>query len=324
MIHLFATRVGARDTLHPYLRDWAGEMRPRLAVHLYEEALRWPPFGAGTFIFTDLERLNAYQMEVVRGLRDQLLAHHPHCRILNDPREVLLRLPLLNALHAAGINDFNAYPVDQLPKTHRMPVFLRSAADHSGSRTPLLEDQGSRDRALLGYVMSGLPVEQAILVEFCDTRDSGGIYRKYAAFRFGGRIIPAHVIFSREWVAKDGEPFDAAQREEEEDYVHTNPHREALLDIFERGHIQYGRIDYSLLNGRIQVWEINTNPILLKERAVYEEEAPQAIPLKETLAVTIRDCLRALDDVEAIPDVPPLRPSFKIVLRPPGEPSRDR
>jgi hypothetical protein len=44
------------------------------------------------------------------------------------------------------------------------------------------------------------------------------------------------------------------------EYLQAHPHEAELRKIFDLANIEYGRIDYSLLNGKIQVWEINTNP----------------------------------------------------------------
>jgi hypothetical protein len=49
---------------------------------------------------------------------------------------------------------------------------------------------------------------------------------------------------------------------EEIEYVRTNPHRERLERIFDVAGVEYGRIDYSLAQDRIQTWEINLNPII--------------------------------------------------------------
>jgi hypothetical protein len=49
---------------------------------------------------------------------------------------------------------------------------------------------------------------------------------------------------------------------EELEYILGNPHKEELLAISELARVDYGRIDYSIMNGKLQVWEINTNPSL--------------------------------------------------------------
>jgi hypothetical protein len=50
--------------------------------------------------------------------------------------------------------------------------------------------------------------------------------------------------------------------EEELEYVRTNPHRAQLEEIFTIAGVGYGRIDYSLLDGAVQTWEINLNPTI--------------------------------------------------------------
>jgi hypothetical protein len=46
--------------------------------------------------------------------------------------------------------------------------------------------------------------------------------------------------------------------------VATRPHDAGVRRIFEKANIEYGRIDYGVCrDGRIVVWEINTNPMVL-------------------------------------------------------------
>jgi hypothetical protein len=46
------------------------------------------------------------------------------------------------------------------------------------------------DKALLALRIRGYDREDLLVVEFCDTSDADGIFRKYAAFRVGNAIIP--------------------------------------------------------------------------------------------------------------------------------------
>jgi hypothetical protein len=46
---------------------------------------------------------------------------------------------------------------------------------------------------------------------------------------------------------------------EEQVYVMDNPHRAQLAEIFALAKVEYGRIDYSMKEGRVQSWEINLN-----------------------------------------------------------------
>ena len=77
------------------------------------------------------------------------------------------------------------------------------------------------------------------------------------------RILPRHLFFSRHWVVKDWSVLDDALLREEQQYLATNPHERQLREIFAAARIEYGRIDYSLRDGEMQVWEINTNPIII-------------------------------------------------------------
>ncbi|MDP2131983.1 MAG: hypothetical protein Q8J99_00060 [Sulfuritalea sp.] len=294
MIYFLVTNFGAH-TFSEYIPDWAGELGPQLQVHTYESLLRWPPPVTASYIFSDLERLTHAQLEIVRDFADHLEKTLPGARILNHPQHALRRIDLLAQLHAAGINRFRAHPLTRLPADLRFPVFLRFARRHDGPCTPLLADRQALVLAAAQLALAGNRLDEILAVEFCDTRHADGWFRKYSAFRIGDRVIAAHLIFSDVWVAKDGEPLTAALRAEEMSFIESNPHEGELRRIFDLARIQYGRIDYSLLGDRPQVWEINTNPILLKTRATYEAEAPQAIPLKEALAKTLRSSLAAIN-----------------------------
>jgi hypothetical protein len=109
-----------------------------------------------------------------------------------------------------------------------------------------------------------------VVVEYCDTSDEDGLFRKYSAFRVGDAIIPRHVFFSKQWIQKfpSNQIVNDEQVYEERQYLDANPHEHELMDLFEAANIQYGRIDYGLCNNQIQVWEINTNPLLISEKSM--------------------------------------------------------
>ena len=135
-----------------------------------------------------------------------------------------------------------------------------------------------------------------MVVEYCETKDSAGYYRKYSAFRIDDQIIPGHLIFNDEWLVKDGRPpFEESHVLEKEKYLEENPHKEKILEIFNLAGVSYGRIDYSMLNGSIQTWEINTNPVLNKPRKEIMEKQKELLPAKEKLAIKIEDALMAVN-----------------------------
>src|SRR5205823_7718946 len=92
-------------------------------------------------------------------------------------------------------------PSDQ-PTQHRFPVFIRDEGDHGGSLTTLLYSTSEVSDALAQLLKEGRNARQLLIVEFCDTADASGVYRKYSVFTIAGKVIPRHLIFSRNWVLK--------------------------------------------------------------------------------------------------------------------------
>ena len=85
---------------------------------------------------------------------------------------------------------------------------------------------------------------------------------------------------------------------EELEYLHSNPHEKEVRAIFRTWpRIEYGRIDYGLYNGRIQVWEINTNPSVLTGDSL---QIDRRRVVAETFAGPFRAALLALDEVPEV------------------------
>jgi hypothetical protein len=131
-----------------------------------------------------------------------------------------------------------------------------------------------------------------IITEFIDTRDSEEIYRKYSAIVIAGKIIARDIHFSKDWLIKGNKIDTEAYIEEQRIYIETNPHRQQLQTIADLAQIQFGRFDYGLLNNQIQVWEINTNPILLVKR---DNPFPLKLELDAYVGQQIVAAFRALE-----------------------------
>jgi hypothetical protein len=70
-------------------------------------------------------------------------------------------------------------------------------------------------------------------------------------------------MISDRWMVKSVSNTPTVESAREEfHYVETNPHADWLGQVFEVAGVDYGRIDYGVLNGRPQAWEINLNPTL--------------------------------------------------------------
>jgi hypothetical protein len=248
----------------------AGEGSPiadMLRVITYEALAPMRSLPVGTWIFTALDRLGPAERELARHAARRIDTNGC-ATVLNRPDRVLLRTELLRAACAAGLNRFNAFPADAL-RSHdaraavRYPVFVREANAHNGSLTPLLADEVALDRALLRLRLRGHPRGALLVVEFCNTRDANGVFRKYSAFIVGDRILPRYMNASREWMVKqDTRLYDPALAEEEAAYLDGATHLEWLRRAFALAGVEYGRIDYGVLDSQPQLWEINTNPTI--------------------------------------------------------------
>ncbi len=263
MINFFSTR--------PFqftLWDVEGsKIRRRIRLLSYESALAARRFERGTYIFTDLDRLHYREREEAARLYRFL--KNEGCRVLNDPARVPSRLGLLVALHREGINGFNAYHATELPASMRFPVFVRNRHEHEHPISGLLSTVEEVANTIADALCRGTPAEHLIVIEYAAEEFAPGRFRKMAAFRIGKRIIPHTVVHDLNWLVKSG--VHGGGREEdycfEASLIDQNPHREILQRAFEVADIEYGRADYGIYGGQVQIYEINTNPHVCRPTA---------------------------------------------------------
>ena len=281
MIHYLSSADYA-NTLGDFLASWGHGLRGRIRALAYESVLAGHRAPAGAYIFSDLERLSPRQSEQAFALRAAL--ERAGWPVLNHPTAALRRYEMLRRLHATGINPFNVYRLTDDPAPQRWPVFLRTENEHSGAQSGLLEDAAQLAAAVRDWETAGRGREHALVVEFCDTRDADGLYRKYSVLRFGERLIPRHLFFGPAWMLKVGRNLKPEQVALEAEFLATNPHADQVRAVFDLARIEYGRIDYSVRDGRIVVWEINTNPHLATFRD-FGGEARHAVHRRFTAAL---------------------------------------
>lgn len=291
MITYFVTGAH-RYTMDLYLDSYGADLRSVIQVRAYSDlaSVQWLP--GGTYIFSDLERLTPALSVLVADLWTQLEAAGPRVRLFNHPLRALRRLELLQALHAGGRNDFNAYRLADDRSKIRFPAFVRGANDHEGSRTGLLNTHDAIDANLRAAVCFGHEPRDLIVVEYLSAADVDGVFHKYSAFRVGSQIVPRNLMFSRKWVLKSPDLLDGDKVPRQREFLEKNPHAAALRETFDLARLEYGRCDYSVINGRVQVWEINTNPIIMRAR---EEYRPAELPNQECFAPKIHAAFQAID-----------------------------
>jgi hypothetical protein len=259
VIHHLVT-AGQAHGMRDYLDSWGGEVARRLRILPYEELPGRERFDRGTYILAGLEYLSPAMLAFVAELHRQL-AQTSGFRFLNHPTRTLQRFQLLEELHRRGRNSFRAVRAGEDLSGLRYPVFLRAERSHDGAVSPLLRSARKVDEAIGRALVTGRRLRDLLVVEFCDTADAKGYYRKYGAFIVGDRIIPRSFEYGRSWMlTHEQSEFSPAMAWEEVEYVHANPHAKQLAEIREIAAVDFGRIDYSVLDGRVETWEINLAP----------------------------------------------------------------
>ncbi len=236
------------------------EAAVQVRVISYDELLsRRRPYQA-TYVFTDMDRLPAWRVHKAAIRYRELRA--AGLRTLNDPARVLGRFGLLRSLHRSGLNSFNAYRVEESAHPPRWPVFLRMEGDHKAPVSGLLHNQEELDRTVTESVDRGVPHSALLIIEYAAEPVRPGLYRKLSVFRVGDCLLGYTCVHDDNWLVKYGTPGIAPPDlyDEEHRLVATNAFGAAMLPAFELAGIEYGRVDFGLINGRPEVYEINSNP----------------------------------------------------------------
>jgi len=265
MITYYAsTRHG--NTITKFVEDSAPELADQIRFVGYSTLDPTERPLPGLHIFTDFERLEPEELSFVGELRDWIGNRPRRFRVLGNPDTWLDRHTLLGRLHAAGINSFRARHVDELDADIRFPVFLRWADQHRGSIGPPVTSRTELE-ARVSEVLTqrGDTVrtrKRLLVVEQLDTRGPDGWFRKYSVLRVGDAYIPRHLYFSPDWVTRMPDHVDARTAAEEDAFIANPADLDIVREAFTISGIEFGRIDYGYVDGKLQVWEINTNPMV--------------------------------------------------------------
>jgi hypothetical protein len=308
----FVTTAAQAFTVHDYLSVRGASLATRLRLIEYERMVEWTYVERGTYVLAALDQLSPGMLRFVQALVGQLEGSGG-VRFLNHPSRTMQRFALLQTLARLGRNEFRAERVTRDYRALRFPVFLRSERDHGGPVSPLLHSWRDVDAAVARALAQGFRLNDLLVVEFCDTADSRGLVRKYGAFVVGDRVIPKSLAVSREWQIKRRGTEDTPEFiEEDVAYVLENPHREALAEIFRLADVGYGRMDYSVRDGRIQTWEINLAPTIGEGLGKSSRHLPEA--LQRRRAVGREHFFRAFQEAWECVDSIPAGPSIPITL----------
>lgn len=244
------------------VRSAAAERGLRVEVMTYDQLTTLTRLPRASYVFGDLERLPLWDRRFLAAAFRQLLEEGG--RALNDPAKVRSRAGLLRQLHLAGINRFNAYRVEEGVRPTRWPVFLRSEGDHIGPLSELLHDWDAVARETDRLVAEGVPLPSLLIVEFAAEPVLPGLYRKLSAFRVGDRYLAHFCVHEDHWVAKQGKLGIATPElyADELRIMRDNPHQAIVATAFEIAGLEFGRADFGLVDGAVQIYEINDNPAI--------------------------------------------------------------
>jgi hypothetical protein len=267
----FLAPAGER-LFHDYLDVRGRSIADHFQIIAYENLPQ--RFRGGTYVFSALEQLSAPMERLVAHLHAQLSTCEG-VRLLNRPGRSLRRYELLSELSRLQRNEHRAVRATDDLSGLRYPVFVRGEHTHDGALSPLLHDAREVEAWIGRLVVVGRRLDELLVIEFCDTADANGIYRKYAAFIIGDQILPRSLDRGRDWMLKrQGTDYTHEALAEELEFVRTNPHERELREIFAIAGVGYGRIDYAVQDGRIRTWEINLHPTIGRGREGSKYKAP--------------------------------------------------
>jgi hypothetical protein len=285
-----------------------------MRVVYYEDVPGRVAAGPGTYVFTGLDRVGPRTWRRAADFARRL-ADTPGATVMNDPSRLLGRFALLDTLWRAGRNEFRAVRACGDVSGLRFPVFLRDERSHDGAISPLLRTVDDLTTWVGRAILLGVRRRDLLAVEFCDTADGDGLYRKYAAFVIGGRVVSRGMAIGRAWMLKNsGLAFSRAMVLEEAAHVRENPHRVELAEVCALAHIDYGRVDYAVKESRLQIWEINSNPVVRRGSGQIQSQFPLAPELSPIRNETKAHFYAALEAAWAAVDVPsaPDRPGHRL------------
>jgi len=146
-------------------------------------------------------------------------------------------------------------------------VFLRTDGDHLGPLPELYASPEALRQGIERALARGLPMSRLLIVEYCAEPVLPRLYRKFSVFRVGKACVAHTCVDDTQWIAKFGQRGISPPEFFEQEFaiVRDNPYGAAVWDAFDVAGMEYGRADFGLVEGRPQVYEINSNPHVVLE-----------------------------------------------------------
>jgi hypothetical protein len=287
-----------------YLLQDGRPLQSLLQMLSYEKIVSQRQLPLGSYIFSAIDQLSPTLREIAARCHRALSQASKEITVLNHPGEVVCRYELLEECFQTRRNSFRVFRAPDFYRCTKFPVFLRMEREHTGSLTDLIYDRRQLVKAIAKAVVNGYRARDMMIVEYCNTADSSGVFRKYSTYIVGNTIIPNSIVHSSNWVTKwNAKVSDPDALREELDYAKTNPHENWLREVFALARISYGRIDYGMQDSVPQIWEINTNPTI--SRRLGNDDPARAevrklrAPVRQLFFPRLQNALASLDSSEA-------------------------
>jgi hypothetical protein len=286
--------------MREFLQIQGRPFRDLIRVKTYEEIASQRILPLGTYIFAAMDQISPAESEITALCWSELSRASSEIKLINHPHDVLCRYELLDTCYRLKRNSFRVFRASDFMRCDKFPVFLRLEREHTGSLSRLLYSRRELHRALAKALMEGYRPRDLLIVEYLDTADSTGAFRKYSAFIVDRAIVPNSIVHSTNWITKWAARADDADLVRQEvDYVENNPHAEWLRETFAIAKIGYGRIDYCVKDSVPQVWEINTNPTIARRLTdtdpIHEQQRKLRAPVRERFLRRFLDAFIAVD-----------------------------
>lgn len=146
----------------------------------------------------------------------------------------------------------------------KFPFILRSKGEHNGKNMFKVEDISSLRNAL-----SVLIGDEAFAIQFIETADDHGIYRKYRVAFIDGEIFPAHIYCSNDWNVHASNSIPLMLKtlkfcDEANEYIlafetFIAPFREQLDAINRTVGLNYVGLDFAILDDQLLIFEVNAS-----------------------------------------------------------------
>jgi hypothetical protein len=166
--------------------------------------------------------------------------------------------------------------------------------------TDLIWDQASLEQAVEAAIASGYPRNTLMIVEYAGQPVRDGVFRKSSVYRLGDHFVPDIWWYSRTWNVKADEAglADEELYKEELRLIRENRYPREVERAFELANIDYGRLDFGLVDGRACIYEINFNPMLYGPRSHPVPERAESLRLRWS---KLQAAFHAIDSREDTP-----------------------